>query len=334
MILGYLVIVRLVKLYKNQLRKIFENKIQEGLVSTVFSGLNPYSDEMENLVLVLKEKFFGDDEKTKLFINQLMSLSRSLDGETQKTLSYIFLKCDLLPFSERKLMTGTWVEKAMTIQVLSQLHIEPAFDFIQKFTDYKKSNLIRQEAQIAAVRLGGGDCLDFINELSSNIPEWQQLRILEELRKLDFPVVPNYKIWLNSKNTSVVVFALKLIGYFGHFEALVHFKDVFKNPKLEVQKELLLSIKKLQIPFHNQDILTFLRSKDLIIPSIETLTVTCDDEQEQLLPFLESEEYDIFKVAIKFFKKNLPEAIIELQNKADLSSMKMSVIAHVNDERI
>lgn len=334
MILGYLIIVRLYKLYKAQLRKIFENKIQEDLVATLFSGLDPYSSELSDMVLVLKDRFFGDDEKTKLFINQLMDLSKSLDGETKKTLTYVFLKCDLLQFSEKKLMKGSWVERAMTIQILSQLQIEPAFDFIKQFTDYTKNDLIRQEAQIAAVRLGGGDCLDFVNELSTNLSEWQQLRILEELRRLDFPIVPNYKVWLNSENTSVVAFGLKLIGYFGHFEALVHFKDVFKNPNKEVQKELLLSIKKLQIPFHNQDILGFLKSKELIIPSIETLTVTCDEEQDELLPFLETDDYEIFKATVEFFKKNLPKVITELKERADLPEMKIAVLAHVNDERI
>ena len=170
--------------------------------------------------------------------------------------------------------------------------------------------------------------------MSNSLSEWQQLRILEELRRLDFPIVPNYKIWLNSKKPSVVIFGLKLIGYFGHFEALVHFKDVFINPDFGVRKELLLSIKKLQIPFHNKDILMLLKSEDLVILSIETLTVTCDDEQNELLPFLDSENYDVFKVAAQFFKKNLPSVLIELSKTTNLSEMKMLVLAHVNDERI
>ncbi len=299
----YLIGVRLIKLYAEKLRQKFIQTIQDELSSILFSGEDVFSEASNLAISKLKDKISENSSRKKHFINLLLELSKSLDGEVRGAIGYVYLKCDLLPFSERILHHGSWVEKAITIQVLSQLHIDTAFEFISLFTN-DENLLIRSEAQIAAVRLGGANCLKFVDDLEVSLSVWQQLRILEELKHQEKTIIPNYKVWFLSGNESVVHFGLKLIAEFGHLEALVHFKYIFKTDSIPLRKRLLNTVRKLQIPFFNKEVLRWKNVPDLRLDVIKTLTVTNDNEQNEILPFLESEEYNIFKESVLFLKKN------------------------------
>ena len=329
----YLIGVRLIKLYAEKRRQKFIQNIQDELISILFSGEDVFSETSNLAILKLKDKISENSSRKKHFINLLLELSKSLDGEVRGALGYIYLKCDLLPFSERILFQGSWVEKAITIQVLSQLHIDSAFEFISLFTN-DKNILIRREAQIAAVRLGGANCLKFIDDLEVSLSVWQQLRILEELKHQEKTIIPNYKVWFLSKNESVVHFALKLIAEFGHLEALVHFKYIFTTDSIQLRKRLLDTIRKLQIPFFNDEFLRWKNVHDLRLDVIKTLTVTNDNKQKEILPFLESDEYNIFKQALLFFKKNNNAMLDEFLVTHTLTDNQQKILKQVNDPRI
>lgn len=300
----------------------------------VFSGDLLDSEAMILKIEALKLKVGEEEEHKKILINSLLELSKSLDGESRDVLGYIFDETNMLPFAQKKLEKGSWVEKALTIQVLSRLKVETAFDFVSKYTDFKSNHLVREEAQIAAVRLGGANCLTFIDTLETNLTVWQQLKILEELKRLEIPIVPNYKIWLNSNNVSVVCFALKLIGLFGHFEALVHLKDVILRTELPIRKNILKTLSRLQVPFFNDDIIKWLEIPELQLLVIKTLTVVNDNNDDTLEKYLKTDNQDLFFETAKFFKVNNPSRLEECIDAMTLDDMKMRTLAHVNDKRI
>ena len=90
-------------------------------------------------------------------------------------------------------------------------------DKIYTFTN-STNELIRMEAQTAVVYIAGFKGLRFLDEVTYPISDWQQLKLLELLRSLPFELLPNLKAWLNSRNSTVVVLALKLVEEYMQYQ--------------------------------------------------------------------------------------------------------------------
>jgi hypothetical protein len=74
------------------------------------------------------------------------------------------------------------------------------------------SPIVYQEAQFAIVSFQGFQGLDFLDDLSSPMSEWQNLRLLSIIRKIPENGEEKLRSWLKSQNYTVVIFVMRLIA--------------------------------------------------------------------------------------------------------------------------
>lgn len=178
--------------------------------------------------------------------------------------------------------------------------------------------------------------LDFVPRLKNIISEWQQLSILEQLKKVRREDIPTFIPWLQSTNFSVRVFALKLVTYFNQLEIIEHIPYLITDESDKVKIEMFYCLEALQIDDYNELIKNHYPgfSFDVKLAAIKTLAeIGLKDDQYFLFEQAASEDYDIVLQASYALKRlGFNE---ELQMfKAFENPFNRRIIQHALDERI
>jgi hypothetical protein len=144
-------------------------------------------------------------------IDELVACKKNFTGLAAKNIVALYEELGLKPHSFKKLGSRQWHIKAKGIQELYLMDQSDTLTRIYKNTN-NKHELVRMEAQIGVLHLTGFDGLRFLDVISYPITEWQQLKLLEQLKhsKLTDKVGAAIPRWLQSPNSTVAQFALKL----------------------------------------------------------------------------------------------------------------------------
>jgi len=151
-------------------------------------------------------------KKLGVNIDELIVCKKNFSGGVTENIIWLYLQLNLKKDSLRKLRTtAPWHIRAKGIQELYLMEQQDVLKMIYKNTN-SNNEFVRMEAQTGVINLTGFPGLRFLDVVSYPITEWQQLKLLEQLRlhpvKQDLSdKIPN---WLHSSNTTVIVFALKL----------------------------------------------------------------------------------------------------------------------------
>ncbi len=150
-------------------------------------------------------------------IDELARTSKEFNGITRTNIRWLFQKTTLKKDLLKQLKDHRWYVIAKTIQQIAYLQLKELLPNIFLFANHN-DDLVRMEAQVATVKLVGFDGLRFLNVISYPVSEWQQLRLIQELSEHSIKEFENIGYWLQSKNNSVVEFALRLVGIYQRYE--------------------------------------------------------------------------------------------------------------------
>jgi hypothetical protein len=180
----------------------------EPLISQIIIDESPATDEqLEEL-----REIIDNGLARQYMVEELIRSKQNHSGEVAERIVTIYLGLDLKKYSIEKIQPkNNWYTIARGIQELYMMEQLDTYDDIYKFTN-AANEYIRNEAQIGLIHLTGFKSLDFLDMVLYPITDWQQLKLLEQLKhfskKEDFSAsIPK---WIGSGNSSVVVFALKL----------------------------------------------------------------------------------------------------------------------------
>ncbi len=145
----------------------------------------------------------------QFIINSLINTRKNLSGSMRSRITDIYERLGLKADSEEKLAARAWHKKAKGIYELYMMRQEDALPRILRFTN-DKNEYVRTEAQTAVIGFTGFAGLSFLHTLTYPLNDWQQIKLLEQLRTAGRPDMPHLQMWLRSRNIYVVHFALKL----------------------------------------------------------------------------------------------------------------------------
>jgi hypothetical protein len=152
-------------------------------------------------------------------IDELIGCKKNFSGAVGENIVALYKQLGLKEESIRKLKSNKrWHIKAKGIQ---ELYMMDQLDMLTNI--YRNTNssneYVRMEAQTGIIHLAGYPGLRFLDVATYPITEWQQLKLLEQLRLTTKREDLSEKIpkWLLSKNDTVVVFALKLADEYQYF---------------------------------------------------------------------------------------------------------------------
>ena len=211
-LLVYMLIILLIKNINRQ-KYIRWTKICNNIINnTVYSddlNIKHHQKSIDSLLLI---KTFR-----KLLTKKILLATKSFSGNSNESLKKLYIQLRLDKYVIENCNSKNWHVKAKAIQEIGIMKLNGMYDKIYKNTNHS-NELVKAEAQIAIIKLVGFKGLKFLDTLTQPISEWYQMILLRELSHFDYDSFNGVDIWLKSKNTSVVIFALKLIDEYHLFE--------------------------------------------------------------------------------------------------------------------
>ena len=160
-------------------------------------------------------------------IDELLKAKTGFSGLSMLNIKMLYERLNLEIDSFKKLHSLKWHIRARGIRELG----------IMEQTQYQKeifwlcnnqNELVRNEAQCAMVGFFGWPGLSFLNAIEHQMSQWHQVQLLNKLTDVKPDSFEEIKLWLDSSNESVIVFAIKLA-------TLYNCPDVYHNVILCLQ---------------------------------------------------------------------------------------------------
>ncbi|MES2374730.1 MAG: hypothetical protein V4557_19290 [Bacteroidota bacterium] len=227
-------------------------------------------------------------------IDELIVCKKNFSGAVAENITAIYIQLGLKKYSLKKLATqNQWHIRAKGIQELYLMDQADVLTTIYKNTN-SKNEFVRMEAQTGVIHLTGFPGLRFLDVISYPLTEWQQLKLLEQLRLYPKKEDISEKIpgWLQSKNETVVIFALKLADEYQQFSIRKQVIDCLVHPQKPVRRQAIKTLITLAdestpailLGYFNKEIFS---NQVFILEALRTIAT--ENEYEFLLNLLDHE---------------------------------------------
>jgi hypothetical protein len=243
------IILRMRKNRYDKHAEIVKSSLNGILMSAAFAS----TDEELNDVLAKAKTEFSRQVKNSgmalVMIKEVLTIHSSLSGQSKNNLSRLFQETNLMSYTLRNLRNENWHVKASAIRVLAQINAETHIPKIEKYAVHNNIYL-QQVAQIALVNLKGYDGLDFLGKLKNALSEWQQIHLLDILRRLDREKAPDFSQWLSNKEDSIKLFSIRLIHFFQQGYNSDKLEEFTHSKNLALRNEAVAALEKIRPGVH------------------------------------------------------------------------------------
>ncbi len=274
----FTLITLLIVILLNRGRMQREEKLLEYLNSEYQQKLMDYlfEEEKRDQAIMDMGRIASSKFNRQILINQMIDLSINLKGELKLLIKDLYLLLGLKEDSLEKACSKKWHENVKGFRELAFMNIREANERILNSLN-SSNGIVRMEAQIALVRLSDDNPCHFLHFMDKPLAVWEQITLHELLIQHNLKV-PAFKQWFESKNLSIVIFALEMVSWFKQKSAgreiiklLGHESDLVRHTAIKVigdiqYKSLLPALKKMYEaePYKNklEILLTFARIPD------------------------------------------------------------------------
>lgn len=224
---------------KNKIEKEYETLV----INYLYAGdeTDKISSEQQSIIDQLKVNI-SETFRRNILISTLLKLSYEISGEMAESLHRLYIQTGLLDYSLSKLKSRKWNIIADGIRELTLFHVKEVQGQVKVHINHPKTE-VRSAMQLYLVNLFHFEGLDFLNNITTPISEWDQIQLLEVLKLHSNQRVTSINLWLKSSNESVVFFALKLAKIYNQYgvkDELIALLD-HKNIKIRIEVIHLLS---------------------------------------------------------------------------------------------
>ena len=223
-------------LYHSAVRNKLENRISEMLVS----------DQEDNQIPPDLQDIVRTPAGRQLATAELVNCRNNFTGAVAETVVRLYELLGLKKHSLERLASTQWHIKAGGIR---ELYLMDQTDTLKKIYRYTNNSneLVRMEAQIGILHMSGFDGLRFLDVVSYPITEWQQIKLLEQLKhspKSDklAAAVPK---WLDSPNATITRFALKLADEYQLYSLRTEVSGCLEHKEAAVRKQAVHTLVKI-----------------------------------------------------------------------------------------
>jgi hypothetical protein len=279
--------------YMYRIRAAFEDWIISGHLEEDFTD--------ETVVARMKNILFLHTRVVKqLAIDELVNLSTSFSGEIFEKIIFLYLQLGLKDLTMEKLRSKKWYKVTRAIHELYIMKQSDAIEDIFKHVN-SSSEEVRMEAQIALVNLQGYEGLEFLNVVEYWLTEWQQMKLMEQLRSYEMNqevLTANLHTWLKSANNSVVMFALKLVERYQQYAEYDNVQEVLFHADATVRGQAIRTLSSIADSSTSMAFITIF-SNETLENKIKMLDYMIEFSTSNDLPFLVSvleDEENIIKV--------------------------------------
>jgi hypothetical protein len=195
----------------------------------------------------IPKKFFrmlNDPKARQVAIDELIQCKKNFSGLVAENIIMLYNQLGLREDSLRKMKTKRkWYLQARGIQELYLMDQKNLLTKIYRETN-SENDFVRSEAQIAVIHLTGFNGLRFLDVISYPLTLWQQIKLLEQLKLFGKKEDLSDRIpkWLQSKNDTVVVFALRLAAEYQQFAVSEAIMNCLVHPAIIVRTQAIKTL--------------------------------------------------------------------------------------------
>lgn len=236
MLFGSIIIIRTAKKAKLENKAFFLKKVTQSLnryliATTEKEGLEEVGFDDFQLKKI-KKTLYTKNRKNYL-ITHLLSLKKELFGEMDEALDHAYRYLALHEHSLRK--TKSW-ESSTRVQGFQELSLFKSKLGLSPILRHVNSRnlMLRQEAQVALVKLSTREPLSFFRKLSFDITDWEKLLLYSELTATEFKHDTNFEQYLNSPFDGVNSFIIRLCTLFKKIETMSAIRQLLKTESAAV----------------------------------------------------------------------------------------------------
>ena len=221
--------------YTDRIRNLLKNWISQVIMEEVEE-----STAISNKI----QRLLNNNTARQFVIDELIRAKKNFSGAVGENIISLYMELDLKKYSLKKLTNKSrWHVKAKGIQELYMMDQQDELVKIYRNTN-SKNDMIRMEAQIGVIHLTGFKGLRFLDMITYPLIEWQQVKLLQQLRfypeKED--ISDQIPKWLQSKNPSVVIFSLKLADDYQVFSVRDDVINCLGHPEKKVRSQAIKTI--------------------------------------------------------------------------------------------
>lgn len=261
------------KLWRQNIADIISQAIVFGNDGTAIWKLNA-DDEI----------CFRNKNYRQYFIDDIIHARKNISGAPVANLVNCYEKLSLDKDALQKMKSKKWHVKARGIHELAVMGQLKYVKEIFRLTN-DSHELVRNEAQCALVNFYGFKGLRFLNVLVYPVSRWQQIQLLNYLHDLQSAEPLLLKRWLNSKNNSVVTFAIHLSSLYNCIEVYKEVLLCLQNADRQVKLNAIDYLEKINNEDTANDIITCFSSSEKIV-QLRILSVLKETGSEEQIPFL------------------------------------------------
>jgi hypothetical protein len=241
-----------------------------------------------------------------LLITELAETSKKFRGTTMDNILWLFKKMNLDKQLLKNLSQKKWHKKAKAIQQLAYLQQKNSIKNIFSFTNHE-NDALRMEAQIAIVKMIGFEGLNFLNNVTHPVSEWQQLRLIEELSSRTVVDLDNIHEWLKSKNLTVINFALRLVEIYRLYDFYNEVKHLLSHFSMTICKTAVVTISQISNETTADLLVAYYPGYDSLT-QMKILEILQVDGTKNQLPFL----FSLLNYADDSYKLGAAKAIVKI----------------------
>jgi hypothetical protein len=232
-IISMIILLGVILFHRNQMER--ENRVRQML--------------KEKYQLMLMDYLFSDDEhpeipgkidwisakryNREILMDEMKDLIVNLSGDYADSLRDLYYRLNLDRDSLRKTYSKRWHIRIKGFRELSFMNLKRANDEIARCLNSSNS-ILRMEAQLALVRLNDEDRFAFLDKIEHPFTKWEQMNVHEMIMNYNLEV-PDFRKWLDSRNRTVVIFALDMIRVFKQKHAAADVIDMLENDDVEIR---------------------------------------------------------------------------------------------------
>ncbi|WP_321317166.1 hypothetical protein [Labilibaculum sp.] len=313
--------------YQKKKMELLHQKYSKLIVRFLIDDLS--KKELADLKSI-KSKFHR-----KILIAVLISIDTAESKQVSSEIRKLYLDMKLNEDSVRKLRKR-WHHKIKGIRELSHMRVKSENKNIMEFLK-RPNEILRIESQMGLIKLLPFVPFAFLDSQEKPFTIWEQINVFDLIRKKRIEI-PEFHLWLDHWNDSVVMFCLDMIRVLKQREAapkvmelLNHDNDLVKGKVIKTlidleSKEAVVKLKELFL-------LEELPNQINIIRSIGKLGL--ESEMNFLVENINDEEFKIRMECCKSLVLVGEPGIVKLQSLSENGDEELNrIISHVLDPRI
>ncbi len=224
---------------KSLQRTIGLNSVDRIITNAIIQQENKEEDVIK-FQFLLKLKSFRN-----LFLDRLVQAEKKFSGNAHTEIIGLFSTYQLQKDIFAKLKSTKPFVIAQGIQEITAVKSADSAKYIEPFLKHQDP-MVYNEAQFAVVKLNGIEGIRFLEHFSYKMSNWQQIRLLSSIKEVtedQYEILNN--LW-KSENSSVLVFALKVVRNFQLLHFYNHVKQLLNHSNNKVKKEAIETLQHIE----------------------------------------------------------------------------------------